>query len=60
MKQKKKDAPKERNPFVQHLLTKKQGAHGKTKKAIRRAEKVQMQKETFDKAPRFFKGFLLT
>jgi hypothetical protein len=55
MKQKKKDAPKERNPFVQHLLTKKQGAHGKSKKANRRAEKVQLQKETFDKTKVFSK-----
>jgi len=55
MKQNKKDVPKERNPFVQHLLTKKQGAHGKSKKANRRAEKVQLQKETFDKAIAFSK-----
>jgi hypothetical protein len=55
MKQNKKDAPKERNPFVQHLLTKKQGAHGKSKKANRRAEKVQLQKETFDKTKVFSK-----
>lgn len=47
MKTNKKSAPKNRNPFVQHLLTKKQGAHGKSKKANRRAEKVQLQKGDF-------------
>lgn len=46
MKQKLK-APKERNPFVQHLVTKKSGAHGKTKKAVRRNEKVALKKECF-------------
>jgi hypothetical protein len=55
MKQKKKDGPKERNPFVQHLLTKKQGAHGKTKKAQRRTEKVSLKKECFDKVKTFSK-----
>jgi hypothetical protein len=39
---------KERNPFVQHLITKKQGAHQKSKKAIRRDEKAQLKKECFD------------
>lgn len=36
--------PKQRNPFVQHLLTKKQGAHYKTTKAKRRSEKVELKK----------------
>lgn len=47
MKTKRKELPKERNPFVQHLISKKQGAHGKTKKAIRRDEKSQLRKECF-------------
>jgi hypothetical protein len=37
--------PKIRNPFVQHLIGKKQGAHGKTKKSIRRAEKIALNKK---------------
>jgi hypothetical protein len=56
MKRKQK-TPKERNPFVQHLVTKKSGAHGKTKKALRRAEKVKLTKESFDKALAFSKLF---
>lgn len=40
---------KERNPFVQHLITKKQGAHGKSKKAVRQQEKVQLKKDYLDK-----------
>lgn len=35
--------PKERNPFVAHLATKRSGAHGKTKKAERRSEKVKLK-----------------
>lgn len=46
MKQKLK---KERNPFVQHLITKKQGAHQKSKKALRQQEKVQLKKDYLDK-----------
>lgn len=49
MKRKQK-LPKERNPFVQHLITKKSGAHCKTKKAVRRNEKVALKKECFNKA----------
>ena len=37
--------PKERNPFVAHLATKRSGAHGKTKKALRRADKMAFKKE---------------
>lgn len=48
MKQKQK-SPKQRNPFVQHIITKKSGAHGKTKKAIRRDDKAQLKKECFNK-----------
>jgi hypothetical protein len=47
MKTKQIKLKKERNPFVQHLIGKKQGAHGKTKKAVRRDEKVQLRKECF-------------
>ena len=47
MKRKQKELPKPRNPFVQHLIGKKQGAHGKTKKAVRRDEKAQLRKECF-------------
>ena len=35
--------PKERNPFVAHLASKRSGAHGKTKKAERRAAKVSLK-----------------
>lgn len=50
MKNKNVKSPKERNPFVQHLITKKQGAHEKSKKAVRRDEKAQLKKECFHKA----------
>lgn len=46
---KRKELPKERNPFVQHLIAKKQGAHGKSKKTVRRDEKVNLKKECFGK-----------
>jgi hypothetical protein len=49
MKPKQIKLKKERNPFVQHLITKKQGAHQKSKKAIRRDEKAQLRKECFGK-----------
>lgn len=50
MKDKKKQLLKERNPFVQHLINKRGGGvHEKTKKAIRRQEKVQLQKDYSDK-----------
>lgn len=38
---------KPRDPFVQHLVNKKQGAHSKTKKAERRKEKVKLKKDEF-------------
>ena len=49
-----KELPKARNPFVQHLITKKSGAHGKSKKAQRRDDKVELRKgnkpqDDFDK-----------
>lgn len=47
---KKKQAPKPRNPFVQHMIVKKQGAHVKSKKAQRRDEKAKLKKDYFDKA----------
>ena len=36
--------PKERNPFVALIATKRSGAHGKTKKALRRADKIELRK----------------
>lgn len=42
----KKSPPKPRNPFVQHLVKKKTGAHSKSKKAIRRDDKVTLRKKT--------------
>lgn len=44
---KKAKTPKERNPFVPHLVNRKQGAHQKTKKALRREQKVSFRKEIF-------------
>lgn len=44
MKRKHK-VPKERNPFVAHLATKRSGSHGKTKKALRRADKIALRRE---------------
>lgn len=41
---KRKELPKPRNPFVQHLITKKQGAHGKSYKTVRRDDKVALKK----------------
>lgn len=35
---------KPRDPFVQHLLKKKQGAHGKSKKALRAKDKLSLKK----------------
>ena len=45
MAKKKKAPPKPRDPFVQHLIKKKQGAHGKSKKAQRKQEKDQLKKD---------------
>jgi len=39
-----KTVPKPRDPFVQHLVKKKQGAHGKSYKAHRRDDKVALKK----------------
>jgi hypothetical protein len=46
----KKEMPKPRDPFVIHLVAKKQGAHQKSKKSIRAKEKVKLKKEYLDKA----------
>jgi hypothetical protein len=43
---KKSKIPKPRNPFVQHLVTKKQGAHTKRYKTHRRDAKVSLKKQT--------------
>lgn len=46
MKTKKKQMPKERNPFVQHLINRNGGGiHQKSKKAIRRQDKVNLKQE---------------
>jgi hypothetical protein len=37
--------PKQRNPFVQHLVVKKQGAHVKSKKTERQKDKIKIRKE---------------
>jgi hypothetical protein len=41
----KRKAPKPRNPFVQHLVVKKQGAHVKSAKARRARDKAQLKRE---------------
>lgn len=47
---KKNKIPKERNPFVQHLINKKgSGPHGKSKKAQRRQQKIDLKKEPLRK-----------
>jgi hypothetical protein len=44
-RRKKNAAPKERNPFVQHLINRKgSGAHGQSKKAKRRDDKVELKR----------------
>lgn len=46
---KKKIPNKPRDPFVQHIIKKKQGAHGKTKKILRRDDKAELKKNHFIK-----------
>ncbi len=52
---KRKKLPKERNPFVQHLINKRGGGvHQKSKKAQRRDDKIELRKgnktqDDFDK-----------
>lgn len=43
---KSKQLPKPRNPFVQHLIVKKQGAHTKSYKVSRRDAKVALKKNS--------------
>lgn len=43
---KSKQLPKPRNPFVQHLIVKKQGAHTKSYKVSRRDAKVALKKSS--------------
>jgi hypothetical protein len=45
MKRKQKELPKVRNPFVLHLSKRPSGAHGKNKKAERRAARVSLLKD---------------
>lgn len=40
-----KELPKVRNPFVLHLSKRPSGAHGKTKKAQRRLDKMALKKD---------------
>lgn len=44
-----KPLPKPRNPFVQHLIAKKQGAHGQSKKSVRRDDKAELKKSLMSK-----------
>ena len=41
---KKKPLPKERNPFVAHMVKRKAGAHGLSPKAQRKREKETLKK----------------
>jgi hypothetical protein len=47
----KRKVPKPRNPFVQHLVVKKQGAHSKSVKAQRAREKANLRREARVAAP---------
>lgn len=47
MKRKQKELPKVRNPYVLHLSKRPSGAHGKTKKAQRRDDKMALKKDSF-------------
>ena len=49
MEMKQKSLPKPRDPFVQHLVKRKSGAHQKPYKVSRRDAKVQMKKDYSDK-----------
>lgn len=42
-----KKLPKPRDPFQQHAIRRLAGAHGKTKKAERRKEKVALKRGDF-------------
>ncbi len=45
MKRKQKELPKARNPFVEHMHFKVAGAHGKSKKAQRRDDKMALKQD---------------
>lgn len=47
----KRKTPKPRNPFVQHLVSKKQGAHVKSAKAQRTHAKASLRREVREGAP---------
>lgn len=46
---KRKQMPKPRDPFVQHIVKRKSGAHQKPYKVSRRDVKVEMKKDYSDK-----------
>jgi hypothetical protein len=46
----KRKLPKPRNPFVQHLVTKKQGAHIKSAKAQRARDKVELKNKVNERS----------
>lgn len=50
---KQKQLPKARNPFVQHLVKRKQGAHQKPYKVSRRDAKAQLKQDYSDKSQIF-------
>ena len=41
----KRKMPKPRNPYVQHLVKRKQGAHSKSRKVERARAKAQLKRE---------------
>ena len=43
MKQKQKELPKQRNPYVEYMRFKVCGAHGKSKKVQRRDDKMALR-----------------
>ena len=57
---KRKELPKPRNPFVQHLITKKQGAHTKSYKTHRRDAKVALKKSDYSDKPAVSLNSLVT
>lgn len=48
---KRKQPPNPRNPFVQHLVAKKQGAHQKSYKTERRDAKAALKKQDYSDKP---------
>jgi len=44
---KRKKLPKERNPFVVQMVARKSGAHVKSKKALRRKDKMDLKKRDY-------------